>query len=119
LFSPTGRVAPSSNFQSGPTDVYADVKKPPANVPHQTAATGEEYAVSTKANKPGSVKQPEEYAQVDKSKKAGHQPVSWLFTIYAIDWMYHREILPFIYFNLLLKYLNYILCNICYLLLIT
>ena len=38
------------------------------NVPHQTAASGEEYAVATRGNatKP---QQPTEYAMVDKSKK--------------------------------------------------
>ena len=82
IFSPTGTgtgraaVAPSSNVQSGPTEEYAAIQKKPArNVPHQTAATGEEYAVSTK---PG--KKPrgptEEYAQVNKSKKSGQQGVS-------------------------------------------
>ena len=85
LFSPTntgtstgGRatVTPSSNIQSGPTETYADIHKP---VPHQSAVTGEEYAVSTKANKPGKGKPQgptQEYALVDKTKKSGQQGVS-------------------------------------------
>ena len=60
--------------------MYADVQKP---VPHKTAATGEEYAVSTKATKPGKGKPQgptEEYAQIDKSKKSGQQGVS-MYTV--------------------------------------
>jgi len=59
--------------------MYADVHKP---VPHQTAATGEEYAVSNK--KTNKSKGPtEEYAQIDKSKKSGQQGVStYTVTIY-------------------------------------
>jgi len=85
LFSPTNTgpstggcatVTPSRNIQSGPTETYAGIHKP---VPHQTAVTGEEYAVSTKVNKPGKGKPQgptKEYAQVDKTKKSGQQGVS-------------------------------------------
>ena len=43
----------------------------PSNVPHQAAASGEEYAVTTKVV-PKQDQQPptQEYAMVDKSKKA-------------------------------------------------
>jgi len=60
IFSPTGTgtgtggrvaVAPSSNLHSGPTEEYAAIQKPTRNVPHQTSATGEEYALSTKPGK--------------------------------------------------------------------
>ena len=65
-------VTPSSNYYSGPTETYADIHKP---VPHQTAATGEEYAVSTKAYKSKSQGKVEEYVHTDKSKKSGQQGV--------------------------------------------
>ena len=54
------------------------------NVPHQTADSGVEYAVTTKAvSKPQQQQQPpvQEYAMVDKSKKknsAANQGVSWM-----------------------------------------
>jgi len=96
LFSPTstgtstaGRatVTPSSNVQPGPTEMYADIHQ---QVPHQTAATGEQYAVSTK--KPTKPQGPtEEYAQVDKSKKSGQQKVSIIITIY--NWLSYQPLL--------------------------
>ena len=59
--------------------------KPASNVPHQTAASGEEYAVTTRptttTTKP---QQPaEEYAIVDKNKKhaAATQGVSYMYYI--------------------------------------
>ena len=53
---------------------------PSANVPHQTAASGEEYAVTTKVTTTTKPQQQpaQEYAMVDKSKKhaAANQGVS-------------------------------------------
>ena len=53
---------------------------PSANVPHQTAASGEEYALTTKVATTTKPQQqpPQEYAMVDKSKKhaAANQGVS-------------------------------------------
>ena len=87
-------MAPSSNLQSGPTEVYADIQKPAANVPHQTAVTGEEYAVSTKATKPGKGKPQgptEEYAQIDKSKKSGQHGVSMCVQLYDSLYIIHHH----------------------------
>ena len=56
----------------------------PSSVPHQTAASGEEYAVTTKvAPRSQQQQQPtQEYAVVDKSKKhsATTQGVSYVCT---------------------------------------
>ena len=87
----TGReaTAPSSNVQSGPTEEYAAIQKNPTrNVPHQTAATGEEFAVSTK---PGKKPQgpTEEYAQTNKSKTSGQQGVGEAIIILVLDQIKH------------------------------
>ena len=56
--------------------------KPAANVPHQTAASGEEYAVTTRVTTTKPQQQPptQEYAVVDKGKKhaAATQGVSYM-----------------------------------------
>ena len=53
----------------------------PSSVPHQAAASGEEYALTTKAVPRQQQQQPptQEYAMVDKSKKASaSQGVSYV-----------------------------------------
>ena len=56
--------------------------KPAGNVPHQTTASGEEYAVTTRVTttKPQQQQPTQEYAVVDKGKKhaAATQGVSYI-----------------------------------------
>ena len=69
-------------FYSPTTSTMEGHKPSNVNVPHQTADSGVEYAVTTKAvSKPQQQQQPpaQEYAMVDKSKKknsAANQGVS-------------------------------------------
>ena len=57
----------------------------PSSVPHQTAASGEEYAVTAKVNTTtkSSHHPTEEYAMVDKNKKhaAATQGVSYVYVL--------------------------------------
>ena len=55
--------------------------QPASSVPHQAAASGEEYALTSKVvTKPQQQQPPEEYAMVDKTKKhaAAAQGVSYI-----------------------------------------
>ena len=70
------------HFQHSPPATGSKSSVMPSNVPHETAASGEEYAVTTKAVSKQQQQQPptEEYAVVDKDKKkaAASQGVSIL-----------------------------------------
>ena len=74
----------------------------PSSVPHQAATSGEEYAVSTKAvPRQRQQQQPQEYAMVDKSKKASaSQGVSYvqnqIHTLVLLHLLLHSEKLTFL-----------------------
>ena len=93
MYSPTGTGTGTSH--SG-----ASVKP----VPHQAAASGEEYAVTSKVVKPKEQPKPmEEYAMVDKSKKTAANPqgVSYIdrscLCVYTLNLLCYRYI-QFLYY---------------------
>lgn len=49
--------------------LYSPTVQPASNIPHQTADSGVEYAMTTKVTTPKQQPPTEEYAMVDKSKK--------------------------------------------------
>ena len=63
--------------------LHSPTVTPSSTVPHQAAASGEEYAVTSKVVKPKEQPKPmEEYAMIDKSKKTAANPqgVSDIYT---------------------------------------